>query len=250
MSKNTNPLTKGSGPSINVILTAIVVVVAVGVIGGVLWFNRDGGTSAEQPAGPPVAAELLRKPDSNALLESPDSKVTVVEFLDYQCPACWDYYTNLTKKVEQEYAGKINFVTRNYPLQKAHPLARPAAQAAEAAALQGKYREMYHALYDNYMEWAVTPDGKVSEDVAKAQGLFEQYAQRIGLDVAKFRADAASPQVSAKIDADLADGDRAGVKGTPTLFINGRKFEPGADVKTWEQVAQAFRSKLDAELAK
>ncbi|MER7080486.1 Protein-disulfide isomerase [Saccharopolyspora kobensis] len=249
MSKNKNPLTKGSGLSTNVILTAIVAVVAVAVIGGVLWFNRDGGSAPEEPTGPPVAAELLRKPDSNLLVESPESKVTVVEFLDYQCPACWGYYTNMTKQVEADYAGKINFVVRNFPLDM-HPLARPAAQAAEAAALQGKFKEMYHAIYDNYEAWGSTPDGQVSSDAAKARGLFEQYAQQAGLDLEKFRADVNSPQVNAKIDADSADGKKAGVEGTPTIFINGRQFKPGDDVQTWEQLNQAFRSKLDAELAK
>ncbi|KAA5831250.1 thioredoxin domain-containing protein [Saccharopolyspora hirsuta] len=251
MSKNKNPLTKQPRLSTNVVLTAIVVVVAVVVIGGVLWFNRDGsGGTTEEPAGPPVAAELLRKPDSNMLVESPDSKVTVVEFLDYQCPACWGYYSNMTKQIEKDYEGRINFVARNFPLDKMHPLARPAAQAAEAAALQGKFKEMYHAIYDNYEAWAATPDGKVSDDAAKARGLFEQYAGQIGLDLEKYRADVNSPQVIAKIDADAADGEKAGVSGTPTLFINGRQFKPGQDVQSWDQLNQAFRSKLDAELAK
>ncbi|MDA3628914.1 thioredoxin domain-containing protein [Saccharopolyspora sp. WRP15-2] len=251
MSKQKNPLTKkGSGPSTNVILTAIVLVVAVVVIGGVLWFNRDGGSgSSDENAGPPVAAELLRKPDSNLLVDTPDAKVTVVEFFDFQCPACWSYYTKMTKQVEADYAGKITFVARNFPLDM-HPLARPAAQAGEAAALQGKFKEMYHAIYDSYEAWAATPDGQVSNDEAKARGLFEQYAQQIGLDMDKFRADVNSPQVKAKIDADVADGEKAGVNSTPTIFINGRQFKPGNDVQSYEQLNQAFRSKLDSELGK
>ncbi|MGW1677410.1 DsbA family protein [Saccharopolyspora sp. NPDC002376] len=251
MSKQKNPLSKkGSGLSTNVILTAAVLVVAVLVIGGVLWFNRGGGSGTNEDSGPPVAAELLRKPDSNVLVDTPDSKVTVVEFFDFQCPACWSYYTQLTHKIEADYAGKITFVARNFPLDNMHPLARPAAQATEAAALQGKFKEMYHAIYDNYEAWAITPDGQVSNDEAKARGLFEQYAQQIGLDMDKFRADVNSPQVNAKIDADVADGQKAGVTSTPTLFINGRQFKPGDDVKTYDQLDQAFRSKLDSELGK
>lgn len=104
------------------------------------------------------AADVLRRPDSHTLLAAPDNKVTVVEFLDYQCPACAGYYMNITKKLEKDYAGRITFVTRNFPLEM-HPLAVPAARTAEAAAMQGKYREMYQALYDNYLSWARTADG-------------------------------------------------------------------------------------------
>jgi protein-disulfide isomerase len=247
MSKNQNPLTKKSGLSTNIILTIAVVVVAILVIGGVLFFNRGGGN--EGTGGQTVAADVLRKPDSNVLLASPDNKVTVVEFLDYQCPACHQYYEGLTKQVETDYAGKITFVARNYPLSM-HPLARPAAQAAEAAALQGKYKEMYHALYDNYAAWAVAPDRQnISTDEAKARAQFDQYAQQLGLDLAKFHQDMNSPQVNAKIDGDVADGGKAGVEGTPTIFINGKQFDPG-NVQTYQQLSDAFHRQVDQELAK
>ncbi|MGP4020169.1 DsbA family protein [Saccharopolyspora sp. 5N708] len=247
MPKSKNPLTKKSGLSTNVILTIVVVVVAVLVIGGVLLFNRGGADN--NTGGQTVAADVLRKPDSNVLTESADNKVTVVEFLDYQCPACHQYYDALTKRVEADYAGKITFVTRNFPLSM-HPLARPAAQAAEAAALQGKYKEMYHALYDNYSAWAVAPDGQtLSTDEAKARGLFDQYAQQIGLDLPRFQQDMNSPQVNAKIDADVADGNRAAVQATPTIFINGKQFDPG-DVETFQELDEAFRKQLDEELAR
>ncbi|MGW5646815.1 DsbA family protein [Saccharopolyspora sp. NPDC003752] len=248
MSKNKNPVTAKSGLSTNVILTIVVVVVAVVVIGGVLLFNR-GGSEDNASSTPAVAAEILRKPDSHVLTSAPDNKVTVVEFLDYQCPGCRSYYSGLTKQVEKDYAGKITFITRNFPLGM-HPLARPAAQAAEAAAVQGKYKEMYHALYDNYDAWAVAPDGQnISTDEAKARGLFDQYAQQLGLDLAKFHQDMNSPQVNAKIDADVADGEKAGVQGTPTIFINGKEFDAG-NIQTFQQLNDAFRGEVDKELAK
>ncbi|MGI8307452.1 DsbA family protein [Saccharopolyspora hattusasensis] len=252
MSKNKNPVTQKSGLSTNIILTIVVVVVAVVVIGGVLLFNRGGAdntSSGSSGGGNAVAAEILRKPDSNVLTSAPDDRVTVVEFLDYQCPACHTYYSVLTKQVEKDYAGKITFVVRNFPL-RMHPLARPAAQAAEAAALQGKFNEMYHALYDNYDAWALAADGQnVSTDEAKARGLFDQYAQQIGLDLDKFHQDMNSPQVNAKIDADVADGNKAGVSGTPTIFINGKQFDQG-NIETVEQLNNAFRGELDKELVK
>lgn len=251
MSKNQNPVTKKSGASINIILTVIVVIVAVVVIGGVLYFKNSGnsnttGSGASQPT---VAADVLRKSDSHLLTEASNGKVTVTEFLDYQCPGCHAYYQGLTKQIEQDYAGRITFVTRNYPLQM-HPLAQPAARAAEAAGLQGKYKEMYHALYDNYQSWAIAADGKnVSDDQAKATAQFDNYAQQIGLDLTKFHQDIASPAVQSKIDADIADGNKAGVQGTPTIFINGKQFDTNG-VQTYQQLAQKFRQELDAELNK
>ncbi|MFC7344475.1 DsbA family protein [Saccharopolyspora griseoalba] len=246
MSKNKNPLTqKSSGATTNIILTVIVVIVAIAVIGGVLLFNRGGGSGGDS-GGQTVAADVLRKPDSNLLSEAPDGKVTVVEFLDYQCPACHQYYDNLTKKVEQDYQGKITFVARNYPLDM-HKLAQPAARAAEAAALQGKFKEMYHALYDNYSSWAGSGE-QLSSDVNKANAEFDKYARQIGLDMDKFHQDLNSPQVQKKIDADVADGEKAGVSGTPTIFINGKQFQP--DVQTFGELEQEFRKQIDQELAK
>jgi protein-disulfide isomerase len=242
MPKTTNPLTHKRGLSVNVILTAIVVVVAVLVIGGVLLLNRSGnGTGA--------TTESLRKPDSHVLLQAPNNKVTVVEFLDYQCPACWQYYRGLTSKIEKDYAGRITFVTRNFPLTDAHPLAQSAAQAAEAAGMQGKYAEMYHKLYDNYQEWALAPDGqKPSGDKQKALAAFQRYAQEIGLDMTKYQQDFDSPAVKDKIAADVADGQKANVSGTPTIFINGKQFQPNA--QTYGELENAFRTQIDQELAK
>ncbi|MDI2032767.1 thioredoxin domain-containing protein [Saccharopolyspora sp. TS4A08] len=248
MSKKNNPVTQKSGLSTNVILTLVVVIVAVVVIGGVLLFNRGGGDSGGSGASqPPVAAEVLRKPDSHVLTEAPDGRVTMVEFLDYQCPSCHAYYSAITSKIEKDYAGKVTFVTRNYPLEM-HPLAQPAARAAEAAALQGKYKEMYHALFDNYANWAVNGQ-EVSSDEAKANAEFEKYAQQIGLDVNRFKQDVASPNVQTKIDQDVADAKTAQVSGTPTIFVNGRQFDQG-NAQTYADVDKSLRQMLDQELAK
>ncbi|RRO18368.1 thioredoxin [Saccharopolyspora rhizosphaerae] len=248
MPKNQNLVTQKSGLSTNIILTIVVVVVAVVVIGGVLLFNRggDGGgdTGGSQPA---VAAEVLRKPDSHVLTEAPDGKLTVVEFVDFQCPVCQKYYSGFMRNIEDEYAGRITFITRNYPLEM-HPLSQQAARAAEAAAFQGKYKEMYHALFDNWAQWAA--DGQqYASDEAKAKAQFEQYAQQIGLDVNRFKQDMVSPKVQAKIDQDVADGGAAGVGSTPTIFLNGRQFDPG-NVQSYAEIGPKLREQLDQELAK
>lgn len=244
MAKTTrNPLAKSSGLSTNLVLSGVVLLVAVLVIGGVLWINSN---TNNQSAVAAVPAEVLRKPDSHTLTEAPGDAVTVVEFLDYQCPACAAYYQNVTQQVERDYRGEITFVTRNFPLQM-HPLAMLAARAAEAAAMQGKYNEIYHALFDNYRSWAVAPDGQdTSEDEQRARARFDAFARQIGLDLDRFHRDMASQQVTDRIMQDKADGETAGVQGTPTIFINGEKFEPAGE--SFQEVANQFRRELDKRL--
>ncbi|MGX7828409.1 DsbA family protein [Actinokineospora sp. 24-640] len=239
MTRSKNP---APGVSMNVIMTAVVVVAAVLVVGGLLLFNRS-----PDPAPGAAPADVLSPPGSHKLTEAPDGKVTVTEFLDYQCPACAGYYVNVIKTLEKDYAGRVTFVVRNFPL-TSHPLGMPAARAAEAAAEQGKFGEMYHALYDNYGTWALAPDGQsLSDDTARAAGVFETHARDIGLDLARFTADLDNPAVQARVDKDIADGKAAGVSGTPSIFVNGGRFTPSGE--TFADADRALRELLDRELA-
>ncbi|MBW4720458.1 DsbA family protein [Saccharothrix obliqua] len=233
-----NPVTARRGPSLNVVLTAVVVLVAAAVLGGVLVTNRsDESAAATQDTLVPNGAHTLSKVEGD--------RVTLVEFLDFQCPACATYYANVTKQIEQDYQGRITFVPRNFPL-RMHPLAVPAALAAEAAGKQGKYREMYHALYEGYDQWAVEGE-RIGADTDRATAWFERSAADIGLDLARFRADVRSPETRAAVDRDLADGAKLGVSGTPTFFVDGERFEAGGTVA---DVGRALRARLDAALAR
>ncbi|QPH41025.1 DsbA family protein [Pedobacter endophyticus] len=139
--------------------------------------------------------------------------ITIVEFGDYQCPHCGNAHPIL-KEIEETFGDQVNFVFRNFPLQEIHELALPAAIAAEAAGLQGKYWEMHDALFDNQY--------RLSED------LFDELAETIGLDPEKFRSDSAADTVKEKIDNDFESGVRSGVNGTPSFYVNGTKFDGGA----------------------
>ncbi|WP_425484546.1 DsbA family protein [Haloechinothrix aidingensis] len=232
---------RGGGISLNIVLTAAVVVVAVLVIGGVLLFG--GGADDEA-----VPAEVLHPEGSHTLTEAEDGEVTVVEFLDFQCGACAGFYQNITRELERDYEGEITFVVRNLPLDM-HPLAEPAAYAAEAAALQDSHSEMYHALFDNYTEWARDESGqRPSEDVERAREMFAGYAEDIGLDVERFRADMDSPEVRERVSRDLADAEEAGASSTPTFFVNGVKFEP--ESKGFQAIDAELRETIDEELGR
>ncbi|WP_245818722.1 DsbA family protein [Haloechinothrix alba] len=232
---------RGGGLSLNVVLTAAVVVVAVLVIGGVLLFG--GGSDDEV-----VPAEVLHPEGSHTLTEAEDGEVTVVEFLDFQCGACAGFYQNITRDLERDYEGEITFVVRNLPLDM-HPLAEPAAYAAEAAALQDSYSQMYHALFDNYTEWARDDSGqRPSDDAERARELFAGYAEDIGLDVERFREDMDSRVVRERVDRDRADAEDAGASGTPTFFVNGVKFEP--EGSGFQAIDTELRETIDEELGR
>lgn len=228
--------------STNIIMTVVILAVAIVVIGGVILFGGSDDEPGDDHAGS-VPSSVLTPTGSHTVAEARGDTVTMVEFLDYQCPACAAYYQNVTRRLERDYAGRITFITRNFPLD-AHPLAVTAAQAAEAAAAQGEYQEMYHLLYDNYRSWALAADGKtVSDDQNRARRQFDSYAQRIGLDLDRFHRDMASETVRQRIDHDRSDGQQAGVTSTPTIFVNGSRFDPQGD--SFADVDRELRDMLD-----
>jgi protein-disulfide isomerase len=138
-----------------------------------------------------------------------DAPVTMVEFSDFQCPFC-ARSTPLIEQVIQAYPKELKFVYKEFPLPM-HPNAMPASKAAVAAQRQGKYWEMHDKLFAN--QQALQPDN------------FKQYAQELGLDVAKFEQDMNSPDVQAQIAEDIQLARQAAVSGTPTLYLNGKKVQ-------------------------
>lgn len=144
-----------------------------------------------------------------------DATVTLVEFGDFQCPAC-AAYEGIVQKVVADNAQDIRFVFRHFPLTAIHQNALLASKYAEAAAIQGKFWEMHDVLYDKQQDWSAS---------LGAKALFEGYAKTLGLDVVKLSSDAMSKEVESKILAQYKEGVRLGVQGTPTFFINGQKLE-------------------------
>jgi protein-disulfide isomerase len=163
------------------------------------------------------------------------SSVTLVEYGDYQCPFCQQYYQTV-KQVVDTNKDKIKFQFRNFPLNNVHQNAFAAARAAEAAGMQNKYWEMHDMLYEtvNWQIW--TRQGS-------PQASFEAYAQQLGLNLTQFKTDFASEKTNNLINADMAEGNRLGITGTPTFFLDGKQIQVAND-------PQAFQKILDAEIAK
>jgi protein-disulfide isomerase len=133
------------------------------------------------------------------------------EYGDYQCPPCGVLYPEL-KKIEAEYGDQVRIVFHHFPLEKMHKNALAAAHAAEAARLQGKFRQMHDRLYANQNAWKDLPDPRAA---------FISYARELGMNAERFVADMESARVDQAVKADFQRGQSAGVTGTPTVFIEG-----------------------------
>ena len=185
------------------------------VVGLVAVFLGKGS-----PSSPAVLASTAVLVPENAHSVGPnDAKVTIVEFSDFECPAC-KVVEPVVQSVLQEYKDKIRYVYRYYPL-PAHEFGMIAAQAAQAASLQGKFWEMHKTLFDKSPE--LSKDKLIS------------YAMDLGLDAAKFAADLDSDSLKSAITKDQDDGNAVGVDATPTFFINGTKFTGGLTLSQFEK---------------
>ncbi len=186
------------------ILSGVVVAIIAGLIGIFMLFNRsDKNLPSTADAG-----KIVR---DNSHKTGTGAKVTLVEFGDYQCPACGAAYPIL-KKILSEYNQQITFVFRNYPLPM-HKNAQVAANAAEAAAAQGKFWEMHDKLYENQKSW---------EASGSASDVFTGFAKDLSLDTAKFQKAIDAGDYDAIIKTDQDDGTALGVNSTPTLYLNGK----------------------------
>ena len=164
---------------------------------------------------------------------SATAKVQMVEFGDYQCPACGAAYP-MVKQITDEYASNPNFdfVFRNFPLPQ-HPNAPEAAEAAEAAGAQGQYWQMHDMLYAGQADWV---------DLADPTAIFVGYATKLGLNVTTFKTALATNQYASAIAADQSDGNQLGVDATPTLYVNGTQLT--------DYSVTTMKTAIDAALAK
>jgi protein-disulfide isomerase len=143
--------------------------------------------------------------------------VTLVEYGDYECPYSGAAYP-IVKEVQARMGERLRFVFRNFPITTLHPHAEQAAEAAEAAAAQGKFWQMHDVLYE-------------SQKRLRDRDL-HSYAEQVGLDVERFDQELAAHAHAARIHEDLLGGVRSGVPGTPTFYINDMRHDDSYDADT------------------
>ena len=157
-----------------------------------------------------------------------DAPVRLVEYLDYECPHCQAMYPVL-ERLEQAHRDKLRLVVRHFPVASSHPHATDAALAAEAAGRQGKFWDMHDLLFRH--------PGRL------AAGDLLDHARQLGLDLRRFDNDMNDPQLTRKIEEQKRQGVRSGVNGTPTLFLNGVRYDGPRDVESLSQaVAEAGKA--------
>lgn len=168
---------------------------------------------------------------SDWILGNSNAPVMVLEYSDFQCPAC-KLYSPLIRQMSQEYGDKVAIVYRHFPLKQIHMQAELAAQAAEAAGKQGKFWEMNEKLFASQGDWA---------EKRKAKAIFIGYAKELGLDEAQFKKDLTSKEVRALVKADYMSGLQNRLNSTPSFFVNGERMAT-------PQGEAAFREILDLKL--
>jgi protein-disulfide isomerase len=200
---------------------------------------KDAKTEVPAAAAAPAQAQGAEKtPDQDTTVYkvsaaggpakgSKNAPLQVVIFSDFQCPFCKRVEPQLSQ-LEKEYGSKMHMVWKNYPL-PFHPFAEPAAEAAMAANAQGKFWQMHDKLFEN--------------NTALDRPNLEKYAQELGLDMARFKADLDAQKYKDAIQSDTKEGQGVGVNGTPAVFINGRKINGAYPWETFKKIA-------DDELAK
>jgi protein-disulfide isomerase len=146
-----------------------------------------------------------------------DAPATLLEYGDYECPYCGAAYP-IVKEVQARMGETLRFVFRNFPITTSHPHAEQAAEAAEAAASQGKFWEMHDLLYENQRHLEAAD--------------LHSYAEELGLDVQSFDDDLAKHAFAGRVQEDFMSGVRSGVNGTPTFYVNGHRHDAAYDPET------------------
>ncbi len=203
-----------------------IIVVIVGIIGGLIWIGENQDSKTTQPSPMRGAVSLV-----DHTLGPEMASLTLVEYSDFQCPSC-AAFAPVIEQLINEYPTTLRFVYRHFPLQSIHPNANLAAQAAEAADMQGQFWAMHEILFDRQTDWS---------RLANPHDLFTSYASELGLKVEQFKIDIDSPSVRNRVSADYRSGLQAGVNSTPTFYLNGEPLENPRGL-------EAFKAVLDAKL--
>lgn len=193
------------------LLLGTIVVTLVMIVGVAFMFSGDSTPTTSDAT--PVADSVLIPENPHVKGATESAQVTVVEFSDFQCPAC-RATTPLVQQLLATYGDSVRFIYRNYPLVSIHKNAQAAAIFAEAAAEQGKFWEVHDLLFATQLEWS---DTKADE----LQAQFMTYAETLEMDLPRLEEKMNDSTVLEAIQRDVADGNTANVAGTPTFFVNG-----------------------------
>lgn len=189
------------------------------------------------PSEPPLPDEFDVSTGNLPILGSDNAKVTIVVFSDFQCPFCKQFVDNSYTQILDTYvkSNKIKFAFRHYPLTSIHANAQKASEAGECANEQNKFWNYHDLLFKKQTEWS-------PQSTDEAVISFTNYASELGLNINQFQSCLNNDKYKDKVEKDIEDGNKAGVDGTPTLFINGTRL---VGAQPFSQIKQLIEKKLN-----
>lgn len=205
------------------IFKGVLIALILGLFAGLFFLTRQGSQTIDNP----FEISSIDNVKGNA-----DAKITLIEYSDFQCPACANYYP-LIKQLTTDFPNDVRIVYRHFPLTSIHPLAIPSAQVSEAAARQNRFWEMHDLLFQNQTNWVNDP---------KPMEKFKEYARILNLDMNQFEKDFNSKQTKRKISTDRLLANRLELRGTPTFFLNGEKIQ---NLNAYEDLKKLIEEKLN-----
>ena len=191
----------------------IIVIVLVGAVAAGWVVLRSSRDQANKPTPTPSPGAEVKGAEPPHVQGNPNAAVTVEEFGDFQCPTCGSMDPEI-KKIQAEFGDKMKLIFREFPLLPMHEHALMAAQAAEAAGVQGKFWEMHDLLYGNQAKWVPEKD---------LVPVFVDYAKKIGINPDQFMKDINGETVAQRIFQDGKRGHSFGFQGTPSFVVNGKE---------------------------
>ncbi len=211
------PVKKPMSPRTAQFIAIGVALAFIAAIALIVVASLGGGNQTDAlPEATPDGEAQVQRDDSHFINGSAESEVTIVEFLDFQCPACAVASGGVSSIIDT-YGDRVAVVIRNFPLTSIHPHAVDSALAFEAAAAQGAAPEMYRALFATQEQW--------SSGAGSQAAVFRDLAEQLGLDMAEYDRAVADPATLDRVSRDNADALGLGLQGTPSFFIDGERAE-------------------------
>jgi protein-disulfide isomerase len=231
-----------SSPSSSSFGTSVAIVIAGLIIGAAIYFSRQGApdlarssTLATTPTpaagtnqvGERVEGVQVTVGADDPVLGKSDAPVTMVEFSDFQCPFCGQFYTSTFSQLKQQYidTGKVRLVYKDFPLSQIHPRAEASAIAGQCALSQGKFWEYADQLF--------------THQSALADGDLIRYAEELGLNKEKFTTCFHDPKTKDRLTADAQEGIQVGITGTPGFLIDNIRLEGALPLEQFQQVIES-----------
>ena len=212
-------------------LIAAAIAVVLVLVAIILAIVRQSPAPPPEGGGGDAGTVSVVRESSHVLDDGGPDAVTVVEFLDFECEACGAFYP-IVEDLRTQFAGEITYVVRYFPL-PGHFNSKNAAIAAEAAAGQDRFEDMYRRLFETQAEWGEAQTSRAD--------LFRGFAEELGLDMAAYDAAVADPATAERVELDFNEGRALGVGSTPTFFVDGELLE----LQAWNDLESAIETAVN-----